>query len=111
MNGMSERILENACGSVDNRCAMMSYWVLRLLVANVIMYFVTESMPLLKSALTLYPPIVHYRPWTLITYMFLHGDFSHLFFNMIGVFFFGPRLEAQLGGRRFLTLYFLSGLG
>ena len=35
----------------------------------------------------------------------------HLLFNMLGLFFFGPRLEVRLGGRQFLTLYFLSGLG
>ena len=43
--------------------------------------------------------------------MFLHAGLMHLIFNMIGLFFFGPRLEARLGARGFLGLYFLSGLG
>ena len=51
------------------------------------------------------------RPWTALTYTFLHADFMHLLFNMIGLFFFGPRLEERLGGRDFLILYFGSGMG
>jgi membrane associated rhomboid family serine protease len=42
--------------------------------------------------------------------MFLHAGWMHLIFNMIGLYFFGPRLEDRLGGSRFLTLYFLSGI-
>ena len=51
------------------------------------------------------------QPWGVVTYMFVHGGFWHLAFNMIGLFFFGPRLEMQLGGKHFLRLYLLSGLG
>ena len=40
-----------------------------------------------------------------------HAGFMHILFNMVGLFFFGPRLEARLGARGFLLLYFLSGLG
>src|SRR5688572_6140166 len=54
--------------------------------------------------------MVFQRPWTVVTYMFLHGGFMHLFFNMIGLFFFGPRLESRLGGRDFLMIYMLSGI-
>lgn len=86
-------------------------WVKRLLLANVVMFLVTAASPVLYSALLLYPPLVLYRPWTLVTYMFLHGGFGHLFFNMLGLYFFGPRLEDRLGGRGFLVLYFLSGMG
>jgi len=86
-------------------------WVKRLLLANVVVFLVTSASPPLYMGLLLYPPLVLYRPWTLVTYMFLHGGFGHLFFNMLGLYFFGPRLEDRLGGRPFLTLYFLSGLG
>jgi len=75
------------------------------------MFFVTGASPALANALVLYPPWVLYRPWTLVSYMFLHGGLGHLFFNMIGVFFFGPRLESRLGSKDFLWLYFLSGIG
>ena len=86
-------------------------WVRRLLIANVVMFLVTMASPPLYRALILYPPWVLYRPWTLVSYMFLHGGFGHLFFNMLGLYFFGPRLESRLGSRDFLSLYFLSGLG
>jgi membrane associated rhomboid family serine protease len=89
----------------------MTPWVQRILIANVVMYFVTSSSPGLARDLMFYPPIAFTRPWTLVTYMFLHAGFSHLFFNMIGLFFFGPRLEARIGGSAFLRLYFLAGIG
>jgi len=58
----------------------------------------------------LVPALILQRPWTLITYQFLHGGLGHLFFNMIGLFFFGPRLEIRLGARHFIGLYLISGL-
>jgi membrane associated rhomboid family serine protease len=42
--------------------------------------------------------------------MFLHGGFTHILFNMLGLYFFGSRVENQLGTRRFTSLYFLSGV-
>ncbi len=88
----------------------MTPWVLRLLMANGAMYLVTLSMPALVAALAFVPALALQRPWTLITYMFLHGGFWHLGFNMIALFFFGPRLEQRLGSRQFLVLYFASGV-
>jgi membrane associated rhomboid family serine protease len=89
----------------------MTPWVLRLLIANVVMFFLAAPGTPLFGLLALVPWAVLLRPWTVVTYMFLHGGIGHLFFNMLGLFFFGPRLERQLGGRRFVWLYFLSGLG
>lgn len=78
--------------------------------ANVAMFFLTQVMPDLTRQLMFVPILVAYRPWTLFTYMFLHAGLMHLVFNMIGLYFFGPRLEQRLGGRQFLWLYFLSGI-
>lgn len=50
------------------------------------------------------------RPWILITHMFLHADGLHLLFNMMFLFFFGPELERRVGGKKFLLIYFISGL-
>ncbi|MFH1750324.1 MAG: rhomboid family intramembrane serine protease [Candidatus Micrarchaeota archaeon] len=50
------------------------------------------------------------EPWTIITSMFLHGNFLHLFFNMFGLFMFGPFLEAKVGGRNLLILFFACGI-
>ena len=89
----------------------MTPWVQRLLIANVVMFFVAAPGSPVYNQLWLYPPWILQRPWTPLTYMFLHAGLGHLFFNMIGLFFFGPRLEDRLGGKGFLWLYFLSGLG
>ncbi len=88
----------------------MTPWVTRLIFANAVMFLVTKSFPVVEWALVLVPGFMLVRPWTVVTYMFLHADLAHLFFNMLGLFFFGPRLEARLGGRRFLALYFVSGI-
>ncbi|MGD2153701.1 MAG: rhomboid family intramembrane serine protease [Gemmatimonadales bacterium] len=81
-----------------------------LIVANVVMFFITYPPNQLFQALMLVPIAIPYRPWTLVTYMFLHGGFGHLFFNMLALFFFGPRLEARLGAGHFLGLYLTAGV-
>jgi membrane associated rhomboid family serine protease len=43
--------------------------------------------------------------------MFMHANFSHLFFNMFAVLMFGPALEDRWGGKRFLIYYLITGLG
>lgn len=87
----------------------MTPWVKRLIAANVVMYFVSLLDPVIPRALLLIPAQIPLRPWTIVTYMFLHAGLLHIFFNMLMLFFFGPRLEAKLGGQRFLTLYLVSG--
>ncbi|MHC1584282.1 MAG: rhomboid family intramembrane serine protease [Methanosarcinales archaeon] len=54
--------------------------------------------------------VVFVRPWTLVTYMFVHAGFTHLFFNGMFMFFFGPELERRIGSSRFLLIFFLSGV-
>jgi membrane associated rhomboid family serine protease len=49
--------------------------------------------------------------WQIGTYMFLHGGFFHLFFNMFALWMFGSDLERQWGSREFLKFYFLTGIG
>lgn len=89
----------------------MTVWVQRLLIANVVVFFLAQPGTTFYNLLAYYPPAAFARPWTVVTYMFLHGGFRHLFFNMLVLFFFGPRLESRLGAKGFLWLYFLSGIG
>lgn len=89
----------------------MTPWVTRLLIANVAVFIVIQTSPGLYRDLAFYPPAVLFRPWTLISYMFLHAGLGHLVFNMIGIFFFGPRLEMKLGGSTFVRFYLLAGIG
>lgn len=48
--------------------------------------------------------------WRLIGFQFLHADFMHLLFNMVGLFFFGPLIERHLGSKRYLAFYLLCGI-
>ena len=52
-----------------------------------------------------------FRVWQLVTYMFMHGDIFHIFFNMFGLFMFGGILENRWGAKRFLNFYLITGLG
>lgn len=58
-----------------------------------------------------YPTSPFYHWWQTVTHMFMHGDFWHLFFNMYTLFIFGSVLEMVWGPRKFLTFYFVTGLG
>jgi membrane associated rhomboid family serine protease len=89
---------------------MMNSWTMRLIIANVGLYALSLAAPGLMNAMTLVPAYALLRPWTLVTYMFMHASPSHILFNMLGLFFFGPRVEQELGGARYLWLYFISGI-
>jgi len=52
-----------------------------------------------------------FKPYQLFTYMFMHGNFMHILFNMIGVYTFGAALEERLGPQKFLFLYLVAGIG
>ncbi|HSY60272.1 MAG TPA: rhomboid family intramembrane serine protease, partial [Cytophaga sp.] len=52
-----------------------------------------------------------FQPFQFVTYMFMHAGFMHIFGNMLGLYFFGPLLEYFLGYKKFLTLYFVCGIG
>jgi membrane associated rhomboid family serine protease len=88
----------------------MTRWVQRLLIANVGMYFVQQTIPGVTDTLMFVPVYALTHPWTIVTYMFLHGSITHILFNMLGLYFFGSRVEQRLGSDRFLWLYFLSGI-
>lgn len=86
-------------------------WVKRLLIANTVTFLLLMAVPGLASWLAFVPALTFSRPWTLVTYMFVHAGFFHLFFNMLILFFFGPPLEGMWGGREFMKFYVVSGLG
>jgi membrane associated rhomboid family serine protease len=85
-------------------------WVKRLIAANVVVFFLQNTVAGLTGTLAFVPAYVLVRPWTVITYMFVHAGITHILFNMIALYFFGPRVEERLGSTRFLILYGLSGI-
>ena len=96
--------------------------VLNLMIANAVVFMATmlfegnglyENFPLFnvdfrcigQEGATLF------KPWQLVTYMFMHGGFSHLFFNMFSLWMFGRTLELEMGWKRFLIYYMVCGVG
>lgn len=53
----------------------------------------------------------YFSGWQIITHMFMHGGFSHILFNMFGVYMFGSKLEQMWGAKRYLNFYIITGLG
>jgi membrane associated rhomboid family serine protease len=58
-----------------------------------------------------FPKSEHFRSWQVVTHMFMHGGFIHLFFNMFALWMFGRILEQVWGPKRFLLYYLVTGLG
>jgi membrane associated rhomboid family serine protease len=88
----------------------MTPWVLRLLIANIVAYIVAPPGSTPYQLLMFVPAWILRQPWGIVSYMFLHGSFMHILFNMIGLYFFGPRLEARIGSRDFIAMYMLAGV-
>ena len=63
------------------------------------------------SLAAFFPTSPLFQPFQLVTNMFMHGDFMHLLFNMLMMFFFGSLVEAAMGSKRFLLFYLLAGFG
>jgi membrane associated rhomboid family serine protease len=52
-----------------------------------------------------------FKPWQIVTHIFMHGNVQHILFNMIGLWMFGSSVEQMIGTKRFLILYFIAGIG
>ncbi|MEM6963275.1 MAG: rhomboid family intramembrane serine protease [Bacteroidota bacterium] len=94
--------------------------VKNLIILNVLLYVATTFIfPHLRDILIFhYPTMDGFMPLQIITHMFMHGqDYGgspmsmHLIFNMIGLYFFGPPLEALWGPKKFLFYYLFAGFG
>ena len=90
--------------------------VKNLIIANCLFFLATYLIPQANSFLATYgqlfwvgSPYFHF--YQFVSYMFLHGSFSHLFFNMFALWMFGRTLEYELGTKRFLIYYFVCGIG
>lgn len=84
-----------------------------LLIINIILYLATlvnENFMVATFAL-FYPTSPYFRIWQIVTHMFMHGGFWHLFFNMYALFIFGSVIEQVIGSKKFLIFYFVCGLG
>jgi membrane associated rhomboid family serine protease len=90
--------------------------VKNLIIINIIMLLATYILSMrgidLTSILGLrYFQSPEFRPYQLVTHMFMHGGFTHLLFNMFALWMFGRVLEGVWGPKRFFIYYFVTGLG
>ena len=93
--------------------------VKNILLINVAVYIIQLLLQVSGSgnvlignfALNFSQAIFGLKPWTIFTYMFLHGSFFHILFNMLVFFFIGVELERTWGARKFTLFYLLTGLG
>ena len=85
-----------------------------LLIVNLGIYFLDlflKDYPLRNfGAFTIQSAVFEFRVWEFVTFQFLHGSLGHVFFNCMGIFFFGPFLERWWGTRKFLIYYLLCGV-
>ena len=86
-----------------------------ILIINVIVFIVQNFYEAQGVDLTDYGALWgfqsgNFKVWQLVTHMFMHGNFMHIFFNMYALYMFGIRLEYSLDSKRFLQLYLISGL-
>lgn len=83
-----------------------------LLIANTAIFFLDMFIgyPFRRfGTFAIQSAIFEFRIWEFITFQFLHGSLGHLFFNCIGLFFFGPWMERWWGSRKFIIFYLLCG--
>ena len=84
-----------------------------LVIINVIIFVATlinENFMIGTFAL-FYPTSPYFHWWQVVTHMFMHGGFWHIFFNMYTLFIFGCVVERIIGSKKFLLFYFICGLG
>jgi membrane associated rhomboid family serine protease len=96
------------------RMYVLTPWVRRLLVANLIVFLFQVTLFTLQSSAKTFgfiPLLAAQRPWTFLTYMLLHGSALHLAFNLLALFMFGGPVEDRLGSRAFIWFYLLCGVG
>ena len=87
-----------------------------LIIINVLFFlatfvFRTKGVDLSVILGAFYPESPNFKPWQVLTYMFMHADFTHILFNMFSLWMFGSVVEQTFGPKKFLILYFLAGFG
>lgn len=86
--------------------------VKNLLIINGLFFLASIAMPGLSKVLgAFYYDSPLFEPWQVITHMFMHANFMHIFFNMFALWLFGTAIERVWGPQKFLKYYLITGLG
>lgn len=89
-------------------------WVFRLIIANAVVLLLMRTVftsPALAGALAFSPGGALHRPWSFLSYMFVHAGLLHLLGNMFMLYVFGTAVEARMGSRAFILYYLFCGVG
>ena len=84
-----------------------------IILINIVMFVATciNENFMVSTFAMFYPGSPFFHIWQPVTYLFMHGGFWHLFFNMFCLWMFGSALERTIGSRKYLTFFFVTGLG
>ena len=84
-----------------------------LFIVNVLMFIATliNQNFMVGTFAVFYPESPFFRWWQPLTYMFMHGNFWHIFVNMWALLMFGSALERAIGSKKFLIFFFVTGFG
>ena len=87
--------------------------VKNLIMINVLMYLITiiTGNFMYENFALFYFKSPFFKPYQLVTHMFMHGGFTHILFNMYTLYIFGCVLERVWGSQKFLFYYFVTGIG
>lgn len=104
---------DNYGGGRGGFLASISPATKNIVAINILLFIATliNQQFMVETFAMFYPASPLFRPWQILTHMFMHGGFWHIFFNMYTLLMFGIVLERALGTKRFLIFYFVTGLG
>ena len=84
-----------------------------IIIINVLVFIMTlvDRDFMIRNFALFYPASPLFKPWQVVSHMFMHGGFWHIFYNMYTLFIFGSVLERVWGTKKYLLFYFVTGLG
>jgi len=86
--------------------------VKQLIIINVLVFIVAKTLSNVVPELSMFFPLSDsFRPYQVVTHMFMHANFTHIMFNMLSLYFLGPMVEKELGEKKFLIFYLICGFG
>jgi uncharacterized protein len=90
---------------------MLQYWSVKLVIIITAFFILQNIFPAITDNFSLVSERALAEPWMFLTGVFLHADLMHLLYNMFALALFGSMLEKTVGGKKFLALFFVAGLG
>lgn len=92
----------------------LSPWVVRIVVVAAAVQLLLTTVftaPVFRDALTFVPALAFTRPWTFVSYIFVHGGLLHLLLNTVVLISLGPSVERRMGSGKFLAYFLYCGIG